>query len=195
MTSDRLDDAFGLARRLHASDLRKGTRIPYLAHLLAVCALVLVDGGDEDEAIAALLHDALEDHPEAISRPEIGERFGGRVLEIVEGCTDTPRDYAGGRKPPWRDRKDAYLDHVRSAPAASLRVSLADKLDNARAILTDYRIVGEAVWERFSAGGDEQLWYYRSLVDAYRTAGVESPLLDELERVVAELGGLVTACR
>jgi (p)ppGpp synthase/HD superfamily hydrolase len=195
MISARLDDAFALARRLHDGDLRKGTAIPYLAHLLGVCALVLVDGGDEDEAIAALLHDALEDHPEALSRPEIAERFGPRVLAIVEGCTDTPPDYAGGRKPPWRDRKVTYLAHVRAAPAASLRVSLADKLDNARAILADYRVVGEAVWERFSAGGDEQLWYYRSLVEAYRAAGVAGPLLDELVRVVDELGRLVTTSR
>jgi (p)ppGpp synthase/HD superfamily hydrolase len=195
MTSARLDDAFALAARLHAGDLRKGTRIPYLAHLLGVCALVLVDGGDEDEAIAALLHDALEDHPETISRREIGTRFGARVLAIVEGCTDTPRGHTGGRKPPWRARKEAYLARVRTSPPGALRVSLADKVDNARQILADHREVGALVWERFSAGGDEQRWYYRSLVDAYRTAGVTSPLLDELARVVGELERLVTVSR
>ena len=195
MPSDRLDDAFALARHLHSGDVRKGTRVPYLAHLLGVCALVLVDGGDEDEAIAALLHDALEDHPEAISRREIGERFGARVLAIVEGCTDTPPDYAGGRKPPWLARKQAYLDRVRASPAATLRVSLADKLDNARAILADHGVVGPAVWERFSAGAEEQLWYYRGLVDAYRAAGVSGPMLDELARVVDALGRLVTTSR
>lgn len=195
MNSPRLDDAFGLAARLHGGDLRKGTQVPYLAHLLAVAALVLLDGGDEDEVIAALLHDALEDHPEAISREEIGARFGARVRAIVESCTDTPPDWRGGRKPPWRARKDAYLAHVRAAPADALRVSLADKLDNARAILADYRLFGPTVWERFSAGGDEQLWYYRSLVEAYRGAGVTSPMLAELARVVAELGRLVAGPR
>lgn len=195
MPSDRLDDAFALARRLHAGDVRKGTHVPYLAHLLGACALVLADGGDEDEAIAALLHDALEDHPEAISRADIGARFGARVRAIVEHCTDVPPGWTGGPKPPWRQRKEAFLARVRAAPADGLRVSLADKLDNARAVLADYRRLGAAVWARFNAGGDDQRWYYRSLVDAYRTAGVASPMLDELARIVDELDRLVSLDR
>jgi (p)ppGpp synthase/HD superfamily hydrolase len=192
MRSPRLDDAFVLAAHLHGDDVRKGTSVPYLAHLLGVCARVLVDGGDEDEAIAALLHDALEDHPEEISRADLAARFGPRVTALVEACTDTPPDWSGGRKPPWRQRKEAYLAHVRSALPDTLRVSLADKVDNARAILADHRAIGDAVWERFSAGRDEQLWYYRELVAAYRVAGVTSPMLDELARVVAALGAAVS---
>lgn len=191
MMSPRFEEALSFATRLHADDLRKGSDIPYLAHLLGTCALVLVDGGDEDEAIAALLHDALEDHPETVSREDILARFGSRVLDIVVVCTDTPPDYAGGRKPPWRDRKEAYLARIRASAPPALRVSLADKVDNARAILADYRAIGSGVWERFSAGEAEQLWYYESLVVAYRDAGVRSDLLAELSRVVAELGRLV----
>lgn len=195
MTAARLQDAFTLAARVHAGDLRKGTRIPYLAHLLGVCALVLSHGGDEDEGIAALLHDVLEDHPEAVTRGQIAVRFGGRVLAIVEQCTDTPPDWAGGKKPPWRARKEAYVARVRTSGPELLRVSLADKVDNARAILADYRDLGPALWERFSAGEDEQLWYYESLVDAYAAAGVTGALLGELARVVAELRRLVTTAR
>ena len=195
MRSTRFDTAVSLAARIHDGDIRKGSEIPYLAHLLGTCALVLLDGGDEDEAIAALLHDALEDHPETISREDIGAAFGPRVLAIVEACTDTPPDYAGGRKPPWRERKEAYLAHVRASAPEALRVSIADKLDNARAILADYRAVGGAVWERFSAGEAEQLWYYEGLVAAYREAGARGGLLDELARIVTELVGLVTARR
>jgi GTP pyrophosphokinase len=187
LLSDRFLEAFAFANRVHGSDTRKGTAIPYVAHLLNVCGAVLADGGDEDEAIAALLHDTLEDHADTVSRDEVARRFGARVLYIVEVCTDTPADYRGGPKPPWRQRKTAYLEHLRRTPAADLRVSVADKLDNARAVLADYREVGEALWRRFNAGRDEQLWYFRSLVDGFRHAGVTGRLVDELDRVVSEL--------
>jgi GTP pyrophosphokinase len=185
--SDRFVEALAFAHRVHGNDTRKGTGIPYVAHLLSVCAAVLADGSDEDEAIAALLHDTLEDHADTVSRDEIASRFGDRVLALVEVCTDTPPDYRGGPKPPWRQRKTAYLEHLRRAPAADLRISVADKLDNARAVLADLRELGEAVWPRFNAGREEQLWYFGSLIDGFRQAGVRGRLIDEFERVVSEL--------
>jgi (p)ppGpp synthase/HD superfamily hydrolase len=186
----RFDDALAFAVDLHRDQRRKGSGIPYVAHLLSVAALVLEDGGDEDEAIAALLHDAVEDCPEKVTLRHIGERFGERVAGMVAGCTDTPADYTGGQKPPWQARKEAYLHHLRTGPP-SARVSLADKLHNARAILDDYRVVGEDLWDRFSATREQTLWYYRSLVDAFRAAGQDGPMLDELDRVVTEIETLV----
>jgi (p)ppGpp synthase/HD superfamily hydrolase len=149
--------------------------------------LVLANGGSEEQAIAGLLHDSLEDHPEKVSAADIEQRFGPRVMKLVVACTDTPADYIGGPKPPWRDRKIAYLDHIRSAGPKGSIVSLADKLDNARAIVADYRQLGDALWSRFSAGKDEQLWYYQELVVAFWQAGIRNPMLDELERLVNEL--------
>src|SRR5512138_2784095 len=113
--TSRFRDALNLAFELHGHGARKASPIPTLAHLLGVCALVQQNGGDEDEAIAALLHDALEDEPEHISREEIQRGFGERVLSIIDVCTDTPRTYKGGDKPPWRERKEAYIAHARSA--------------------------------------------------------------------------------
>ena len=161
--------------------------MPVLAHLLGVCALVQQDGGDEDEAIAALLHDALEDKPDLLSAAAIEERFGSRVLQIVRVSTDTPEDYAGGEKPPWRRRKEAYLAHVRLTDPALLRVTVADKVDNIRALLADHARVGETLWSRFNAPKADQLWYYLSAAQAYRDAGFTGPLLTELERLVGLL--------
>lgn len=183
----RFLDALGYAVYLHGSDVRKGTSVPYVAHLLSVCALVLADGGTEDEAAAALLHDALEDHPAETSRKEIRELFGRGALDIVEACTDTPRTYRGGPKPPWRTRKKAYLEHLRRMGSRELRVALADKLDNVRSMLADYRDVGEALWSRFNAEREDQLWFYRSVVDACREAGATGFLVEEVDRVVTEL--------
>ncbi len=187
----RFKDALEFATSVHAGQVRKGTSIPYVAHLLAVCSLVLTNGGSEEQAIAALLHDCLEDHPEKVSTAEIEQRFGRRVMELVAACTDTPAGYSGGPKPPWRKRKIAYLDHIRSAGPEGSIISLADKLDNARAIAADYRQVGDELWSRFSAGKDDQMWYYRELVAAFQQAGVRSPMLDELECLVNELNRLV----
>jgi len=178
----RFEDALVYATRLHADQKRKGTGIPYVAHLLAVAGIVLSYGGAEDEAIAALLHDAIEDQGGDATRREIGARFGPVVAEIVEGCTDTDQD----PKPPWRPRKETYIQHVRNASPSVRLVSAADKLDNARAILRDYRAVGEEVWKRFTGGREGTLWYYRALVQAFREAG-SNPLVDELDRVVAEI--------
>jgi (p)ppGpp synthase/HD superfamily hydrolase len=178
----RFEDALVLAHQLHARQKRKGTSIPYVGHLLAVCSIVIENGGTEDEAIAALLHDAVEDAGGDRIRRVIGERFGENVLAIVEGCTDTDQM----PKPPWRKRKEDYIAHVRTASPSVRLVSMADKLHNARSILQDYRTHGKTVWERFTGGKDGSLWYYRSLVKAFQEAGT-SPLLDELDRVVTEL--------
>jgi (p)ppGpp synthase/HD superfamily hydrolase len=180
--STRFEEALVLATCLHADQTRKGTAIPYISHLLAVTAIVLEHGGNEDEAIAALLHDAIEDQGGATTREEIRRQFGDRVVEIVDGCTDT--DVMP--KPPWRARKEAYLAHISEATAPVRLVSAADKLHNARAILEDYRIVGEALWKRFNGGKEGTLWYYRSAIDALRKSGT-TPLIEELDRVVSEM--------
>lgn len=182
----RFDEALGWASELHRSQLRKGTDIPYLSHLLAVASLVLEDGGDEDEAIAALLHDAVEDTDVTVA--DVEQRFGRPVAAIVEACTD-----ADVRpKPPWRERKRRYVEHLleESTPPGALRVSSADKLHNARCILADYRRVGPNLWARFNPDARSaaaQLGYYDSLVAAFRARRPDSPLTAELERVVSAL--------
>ena len=182
--SAAFEDALTFAVQRHAGHLRKGTDIPYATHLLAVCSIVLEHGGDEEEAIAALLHDAVEDQKATLD--EIRDRFGERVAETVAGCSDT--DVAP--KPPWRERKEAYIAHLATASPSTRLVSAADKLHNARSIVFDYRLQGETLWDRFSASRDETLWYYRSVVDALRAAGT-TPLIDELDRVVTEMENMV----
>jgi (p)ppGpp synthase/HD superfamily hydrolase len=150
--------------------------------LLAVAALVLEDGGSEDEAIAALLHDAIEDAGGERTRQEIRRRFGEKVVAIVEGCTDTDQL----PKPPWLERKKQYLAHLHDASPEILRVSAADKLHNARSVLADFRRHGNTVWERFNGGREGTLWYYRRLVQIFHEAG-PSFLVEELDRVVTEL--------
>lgn len=180
--SERFEQALPYAARLHASQVRKGTTIPYISHLLSVAALVLEMGGDEDEAIAALLHDAIEDQGGAQTREEIRRRFGERVVGIVDGCTDAETL----PKPPWRQRKEAHVEHLRHADLEVLRVVLADKLHNARSLLFDLRQVGPRIWDRFNASQIETLWYYRTIIDVFRAA-VDWPLVEELNRVVTEL--------
>jgi hypothetical protein len=184
--SPRFRNALLHALLLHRDQRRKGGATPYFAHLMAVAALVLEDGGDEDEAIAALLHDALEDHPERVSAEEVAARYGERVARLMVECSDTPDDFAGGAKPPWLPRKQRFLAHLRGGPE-SLRVSLADKLHNARSIRDDRLRIGDAVWERFSVPREATLWYYAALVDAFREGGAGGPMLHALERVVREL--------
>jgi len=186
--SPRFEEALLYAARLHSSQLRKGGSIPYIAHLLGVASTALQYGANEDEAIAALLHDAIEDQGGAATREEIRRRFGDKVVEIVDGCTDADTF----PKPPWRRRKEAYVAHIRGAPASVRLVSACDKLQNARAILADYRVLGDVLWRRFSGGKDETLWYYRALVQAFREAGT-SPLVEELDRVVSEIERLASA--
>lgn len=180
--SSRFDEALAFAVDLHREQPRKGTGVPYVSHLLSVAALVLEHGGSEDQAIAALLHDAVEDQGGRPTAQRIRERFGDMVADIVDGCTDTDVS----PKPPWRERKEAYLARVRGEPAHVRLVSAADKLHNARTMVTDLRIHGPALWERFNAGRDETLWYLESLVAAFREAG-SMPIVEELARTVAEL--------
>jgi GTP pyrophosphokinase len=180
--STRFDDALVFASRLHARQVRKGGTIPYISHLLAVAALVLEHGGNEDEAIAALLHDAIEDQGGETTRQEILRRFGEAVVSIVNGCTDADTV----PKPPWQARKNAYIAHLRSASSSVLLVSTADKLHNLRSIRTDYELVGDALWQRFQAGKEGTLWYYRSLVEVYN-AYYRTPLTAELTRTFQEL--------
>jgi (p)ppGpp synthase/HD superfamily hydrolase len=180
--SSRVDDAFAYAAALHSQQRRKLSGEPYLAHLMSAAALVMEHGGSEDEAIAALLHDAVEDQGGLPTLEQIRRRFGQTVAEIVEGCTDatvTP-------KPPWRLRKETYIARLRHATASVRLVSAADKLHNARSILREYRRLGESLWGNFRGGREGTLWYYRTVVDTLKQAGV-NPLVEELARTVAEI--------
>lgn len=180
--SSRFDTALVYASYLHRDQLRKGGSIPYISHLLAVTAIVLEHGGTEDEAIAALLHDAVEDRGGPATRELILEEFGQAVVAIVDGCTDADTI----PKPPWRERKEAYIAHVADASASVRLVSAADKLHNARAILADYQQQGDRLWCRFKGGRDGTLWYYRTLADIFQEAET-TPLTEELQQTVAEL--------
>ena len=178
--TEKFEDALVYAARLHRDQTRKGTGVPYVTHLLAVAAIVGENGGTEDEVISGLLHDAPEDAGGEERLAEIRDRFGDSVADVVAGCTDTYED----PKPPWRARKEAYLDHLAEASSSVRLVSAADKLHNARSVLSDYRAVGEDLWDRFNGGRDGTLWYYRAVADALAGDG---PVADELGRVVAEL--------
>lgn len=179
LLSQRYADALQLAWRLHARQVRKGTTIPYVSHLIAVSSIALEHGANEDEAIAALLHDAVEDQGGRPTLDMIRERFGADVADIVEGCTDAYVE----PKPPWRARKEAYLAHLAGATPSVRLVSASDKLHNARSILTDLQVHGPALWGRFTGGRDGSLWYYRGLVQAFEAHG-RTPLIDELGRTV-----------
>lgn len=184
--TQRFNQALDFAAELHQNQVRKGSGEPYIAHLLGVTSLALEHGASEDEAIAALLHDAVEDQGGEATRQEIRRRFGEQVAGIVDGCTDSDVQ----PKPPWRERKEAYIAHLHSAPPSVLLVSSCDKLHNATSILRDYRRMGEKLWPRFRGGRKGTLWYYRTLVSTFRQVW-QSPLIDELDRVVSELERLV----
>jgi (p)ppGpp synthase/HD superfamily hydrolase len=184
----RFTRALELAYELHAGQTRKGSGVPYYGHLLGVTSIVIETGSSEDEAIAALLHDAAEDQGGRETLARIRSEFGDDVADIVESCSDS----FGDPKPPWRERKRAYLEHLEEASDSALRVSLADKLHNARTIVVDYRDLGEALWERFNADRDQVLAYYRALAAIFsrRTPGA---LATELAVTVGELDSLVAA--
>jgi (p)ppGpp synthase/HD superfamily hydrolase len=186
--SSKFDEALTFAASLHRHQHRKGTPTPYLSHLLAVSSLVLEHGGSEVEAVAALLHDAVEDYGET-ALSDIRERFGEEVSEVVLGCTDSQEE----PRPPWRKRKEHYLQHLRHATPSVLLVASADKLHNARSILLDYRHVGEELWLRFAGGREGVLWYYSELVKTLREAGAPARLVSELERSVQTLSSLAHA--
>lgn len=180
--TDRFDRALGYASRLHREQVRKGTAIPYVSHLMAVASLVLEHGGDETQAIAGLLHDAAEDQGGEATLREIAREFGDEVAAIVSDCTDA----WGEPKPPWRARKEAYLAELPKKPATSLLVSLADKTHNARAIRMDQIVIGPAIFDRFTGGREGTLWYYRGLSDTF-AAVMPGALAGALARTVLEL--------
>ena len=183
----QFEKALHFAVQLHRHQFRKGGKLPYIGHLLGVCGIALEYGADEDEAIAALLHDSIEDQAEGFGGADkLGEHiqveFGETVLAIVEGCTDAEAI----PKPPWRERKERYVAHLADAFPSVLLVSASDKLFNARAILQDFREIGDAVWSRFTGGKDGTLWYYQALSDGFQAHG-SMPLHRELERTVHDL--------
>jgi (p)ppGpp synthase/HD superfamily hydrolase len=180
----RFEDALIFALAAHDGQFRKGTEIPYASHLLAVASIVMDYGGEEDEAIAALLHDCVEDR--GVRPEEIRARFGKEVTSIVVACSDSLEEDPDD-KPDWRPRKEAYLEHLKTAPPPVLLVSAADKLHNVRSIVKDFLEIGHAVWTRFKGGKDGSLWYYESLVKIFKARGEHRTLVDELARTVAEL--------
>jgi (p)ppGpp synthase/HD superfamily hydrolase len=177
--------AFRFAAKKHASQTRKASTIPYIAHLTGVASLVLEAGGDEDLAIAALLHDVVEDCGGDPMLKEVRRRFGGRVAKVVEGCTDAD----AFPKPPWRERKERYIAHLKHADADTRLVSAADKLNNVRSILSDYRALGESIWSRFNGGREGTLWYYRTLRDEFLRHPMNR-ITRDLELAVKELEAL-----
>lgn len=185
--SQEFEEALIYATRVHGGQLRKKTQIPYIGHLLGVCAIALEYGANETQAIAALLHDAVEDGGGPARQKEIEEKFGPAVGEIVAGCTDTDQT----PKPPWRERKENYIAHLRHASASTRLVSAADKLHNCRAIVHNWREVGDEVWLRFNSGKEGALWYYRALVNAFREHE-PNELIEELDRVVTEMETLAS---
>jgi (p)ppGpp synthase/HD superfamily hydrolase len=174
--------AFSFAAEKHAGQTRKASTIPYIAHLMGVASLVLEFGGDEDMAIAALLHDVVEDCGGAPMLKEVRQKFGPRVAKIVDGCTDSDTE----PKPPWRERKEFYLRHLKTADTETRLVSVADKLNNVRSILSDYREVGESIWARFNGGREGTLWYYRALLAEFSNRK-RNRLVREFEIAVSEL--------
>lgn len=178
--TERFEEALVYATRLHATQLRKASGVPYIAHLLSVAALVLEQGGDEDMAIAALLHDAVEDRGGEPTREEIRRRFGERVTAIVDGCTEIYSQ----PKPPWKERKLHYLEQLRAGSQEALLVSLADKLHNARSLVADGQSQEKDIWKIFNK--EETLWFYRELLEIYRKL---SPgwMVAELEGIVGKL--------
>jgi (p)ppGpp synthase/HD superfamily hydrolase len=179
--SENFDDALVYASRLHRGQVRKGSGVPYVAHLMSVSSRVIIAGGSEVQAIAGLLHDAAEDQGGQATLDHIEKRFGTPVARIVSDCTDSWVE----QKPAWRPRKEAYLAAIPSKPATSLLVSLADKVDNAEAILHDYRHIGEDLWGRFTGGRQGTIWYYRTLASIFARA-LPCALASELSRLVAQ---------
>lgn len=178
--SDRFDRALLFVAERHREHRRKNSAVPYVAHLLSVAALVLYHGGGEDEAIAALLHDTVEDGKASLA--EVSAHFGARVAAIVEGCSEP----GGEPRPPWRERKAAYIQNLSRADASVCLVAAADKLDNIRAVLRDYDREGDRVWDRFRAGPQEQLWFYRTVRETLR-GRVPGPLLAELDAALKSM--------
>ncbi|MDY7021002.1 MAG: HD domain-containing protein [Cyanobacteriota bacterium] len=180
--TERFEQALVYAHRLHATQTRKVGNIPYISHLLSVAALVLEAGGNEDEAISALLHDSIEDQGGAKTRQEIYQRFGESVVKIVDGCTESETI----PKPPWKERKLRYLDQIQNANSSVKLVSLADKLHNGRSLLIEYHQLGDELWKIFSNGKAEMLWFYESLLEIYQQTP-HTQLVEEFSQIVSHL--------
>lgn len=189
--SPRFEQALQYVCLLHAGQVRKGTHIPYLSHLLSVTGLALEYGGTEDEAIAALLHDAVEDAGGKPRASDIRQRFGDHVADIVAGCTDADSH----PKPPWQARKEAYITGLATTNPSARFVSCCDKLHNARSIVSDLRQFGDRVWEKFAGGKEGSLWYYHTLCAEYRRLEVCAPLVAELERTLVMMRELSASDR
>jgi (p)ppGpp synthase/HD superfamily hydrolase len=191
--TDRFTRAVEYARTLH-TETRKGTKIPYMAHLFGVASLVMGEAGGavpvtEDMVIAAILHDTVEDHGGQRTLDDVEKRFGPDVSRMVEGLSDTlAEDH--DKKEGWEERKKAYLARLRSEPEGVLVISVADKLYNAKSILDDLKVIGPAVWDRFKRGPKDQLWYFHSLLEIFE-ARLQSRMVGELKRVVDEISYLV----
>jgi GTP pyrophosphokinase len=191
MLGPRFEDALGFAFRLHAEQHRKGSGAPYYSHLMAVSSLVLEYGGGEDQAIAALLHDSIEDQAlrlggAELARETLAARYGAAVAAMVDACTDAD----SFPKPPWRQRKERYIAHVAEMDAGAALVSCCDKIHNARALVSDFRAVGNTLFERFSVPRGQTLWYYAELAGAFGRFHPGRPA-DELKRTVERLLRLV----
>ena len=187
LLTERFDDALAYASRIHRTQLRKVSGVPYVSHLLAVAAIALENGADEDQAIAALLHDAVEDQGGLERLEDIRSRFGDAVAQMVADCSDSHEE----PKPAWGPRKEAYIASLAHKSLRSLAVSLADKTHNVSTINADLRAVGGSVWDRFTGGKDGSLWYYRALADAFRekAPGIAAERfareVDEMEELAA----------
>ena len=182
----RFEEALVFAFQLHKNQYRKQSRIPYISHLLAVTAIVLESGGSENQAIAALLHDAVEDQGGFDTLQEIKSRFGEEVGIIVEGCTDA---YISP-KPDWKERKTAYLEMIKQAEDTVLLVSLADKIHNARSILRDLQSNEINIWDKFNGGKEGTLWYYQSLAEIFEGCPYQD-LVAELRRIIEKIVMLI----
>ncbi|WP_392534005.1 HD domain-containing protein [Nostoc sp. C117] len=180
--TEKFASALVYATRLHAEQTRKISGVPYISHLLSVAALVLEAGGSEEEAIAALLHDSIEDQGGIPTREQVRQLYGETVVAIIDGCTewDTPP------KPPWLERKQRYLENLRHTSPSVRLVSLADKLHNARSLLADWQQQGDTIWTEFSNGKEKTLWFYQSLIQVYQQTGNDW-MTQELQRVVSQL--------
>jgi len=189
--SEKFEEALVYATQAHGNQMRKKTGIPFVAHILGVTAIALEYGASETEAISALLHDTVEDCGGADRLRDIREKFGDDVAGIVDGCTDTYET----PKPPWLERKRAYIEHLKDSDSPTRLVSASDKLHNTRAILAELRRHGTDVFDRFGGKKDGTLWYYRTLVTAFREHGNHTDLIGELDRVVTEIEKLTGARR
>jgi (p)ppGpp synthase/HD superfamily hydrolase len=187
MLTEDIDKAFAYARKIHNNQKRNRTTIPYLSHLMSVSALVMEHGGNEEQAIAALLHDTLEDGGDAdkISK-EIQHMFGDKVLSMVRELSDTEEQ----PKPPWKERKETYIAHIEEISDDALVVSMCDKLHNLKTIVWDFHVIGDEIFERFKGKKEGTIWYYTTLTEKYKKILETRPNV-QLSRIVFELEGLL----